>query len=105
MHACPCCKNSSECLYLSLPSGKILGEIRLMKELAAALVRPLLASVILGFAITIHAQIVASSCSASDVQAALNAVVADGTTVVIPTCPSDVAWTTTDGSAIAQKGN
>jgi hypothetical protein len=35
----------------------------------------------------------AASCSSSDVLAAMNSVTADGTTVVIPACPSGVSWT------------
>ncbi len=34
----------------------------------------------------------AASCSQSDVQAALNSVKADGTTVIIPACPSGIGW-------------
>jgi hypothetical protein len=37
----------------------------------------------------------AASCSSSDVMAALNSVTTDGTTVVIPSCPSGVSWTST----------
>jgi hypothetical protein len=37
----------------------------------------------------------AASCSATDVQTALNAVAADGTTVIIPSCPNGVTWSST----------
>jgi hypothetical protein len=40
------------------------------------------------------ATITAATCSQSDVQTALNSVVADGTTVIIPSSPTTCTWTT-----------
>lgn len=45
------------------------------------------------FSIGAEAQTInAASCNASDVRTALNSVAQDGTTVVIPSCPSGVTW-------------
>ncbi len=62
-----------------------------MRKIAPFLLLPIL--LLLAPALRAQTTLSAASCSSSDVQSKLNSVSADLTTVIIPSCPSGVMWT------------